>query len=836
MPTLDRRAFVPLAIELFLRQDYPNKELHILDDGTDPVGDLVPDDPAIRYERIPNRMALGDKRNLACELSEGTLIAHWDDDDWYASDRLWTQVAALEESQADINGLSSLLFYDPVAGQAWRYQYPTRQRRPWVAGSSLLYRRSFWAEHPFESVGTGEDTRFVWQSRSDMVSSIGDERLMVAMIHRRNTARKNTRGSRWSRVPVAEVESILGEDCDVIGNLSAEPLTAPRMRRESPGTTGIQQSTFSERGQTAAAQRTFEAFEGPLVSCIMPTHNRRTFVPFAIEYFLRQDYPRRELIVVDDGTDSVADLIPDDPSIRYVRLERPTSLGAKRNRACELAEGEVIVHWDDDDWSAPWRLSYQVSELLRTQSDVSGLRRVTFYDIAAQAAWEYTYPPSRAKPWVSGGTLCYTKSLWERNAFPQLSQGESTAFLWQTRNKKVHSLTNSSFYVAMIHDANSGRKNTAGSRWRRTNVSSVQALIGGDLDRYAGAGDTQPVRREELNRRPVRRPRSRSTPRTPRIDFLAEASHYVDHLVPIWDALDEPNRGRFMVPARVVPHARRRGLSPVVETHAPSGGPIAVAGYGDLMRVGGRPVVYVEHGAGQTYGNGHPAYSDGPGRDKVRLFISPSRTVAEQSLRTHPGAVAVAVGCPKLDRWLGGEPKARSNPPVVAISFHWECRFAPEARGAYEHYRSALPDLAGAFTVLGHGHPNLIRQIAPHYSQLGIEVVYDFEEVLERADVYVVDNSSTLFEFGATGRPVVVLNAPWYRRTVDHGLRFWDYADVGIQVDDPASLVSAVHDALLDPPAVARRRREVVDSVYESLDGSASVRAAAAIRSLLADR
>lgn len=46
------------------------------------------------------------------------------------------------------------------------------------------------------------------------------------------------------------------------------------------------------------------------ISCLMPTYNRRAFVPQAVDYFLRQDYPSRELIVVDDGTDPVEDLIP----------------------------------------------------------------------------------------------------------------------------------------------------------------------------------------------------------------------------------------------------------------------------------------------------------------------------------------------------------------------------------------------------------------------------------------------------------------------------------------------------------------------------------------------
>ncbi len=71
----------------------------------------------------------------------------------------------------------------------------------------------------------------------------------------------------------------------------------------------------------------------PLVSCIMPTADRRRFVPQAIRRFLGQDYPSRELVVLDDGADPVADLIPDDPKIRYIRIAAGRSLGEKCNLA-----------------------------------------------------------------------------------------------------------------------------------------------------------------------------------------------------------------------------------------------------------------------------------------------------------------------------------------------------------------------------------------------------------------------------------------------------------------------------------------------------------------------
>jgi len=57
--------------------------------------------------------------------------------------------------------------------------------------------------------------------------------------------------------------------------------------------------------------------------------------------------------------------VPNDPCIRYIRLSGQRSLGAKRNECVEACRGDLIMHWDDDDWMAPHRISYQVDALLR---------------------------------------------------------------------------------------------------------------------------------------------------------------------------------------------------------------------------------------------------------------------------------------------------------------------------------------------------------------------------------------------------------------------------------------------------------------------------------------
>ncbi len=221
----------------------------------------------------------------------------------------------------------------------------------------------------------------------------------------------------------------------------------------------------------------------PLVSCIMPTAGRRAFVPQALQYFLVQDYPARELIVVDDGADPVNDLIPEDPRVRYVHLPERLTIGAKRNAACEMARGSCIIHWDDDDWNAPWRLRYQVEHLLESDADLCGLHNPLFYSPQLDKAWQYVYPEG-GKPWVYGATLCYRKSFWSRWRFPEIDVGEDTRFVWQSPSAQILALSDPTFFVALVHSGNSSPKRTTGGRWQTYAVNAMHDLMGDSLTCY----------------------------------------------------------------------------------------------------------------------------------------------------------------------------------------------------------------------------------------------------------------------------------------------------------------------------------------------------------------
>lgn len=331
------------------------------------------------------------------------------------------------------------------------------------------------------------------------------------------------------------------------------------------------------------------------------------------------------------------------------------------------------------------------------------------------------------------------------------------------------------------------------------------------------------------------------------VDAYASLAHYADHLVPVWEALPAAGveRGTFWCEQRVAPRLRALGVDGRQGRPRRPRRVVLVAGAHDVWRVRGHVPVLVEHGAGQWYGPevADPGWSGGQRRDDVVLFLCPNEPSAARNRAAYPSTPSIVVGSPRAEALMALRTlTAFAVDPVVALSFHHPgIGKAPEAGWALRHYEAALPAVvaqlrAAGVEVLGHGHPRARRHFARLWHGLGVEHVECFDDVVRRADVYVVDNSSTAFEFAACGGPVVLLNCPAYRRDVDLWPRFWACADVGINVDDPADLVAGVLAALDDPPTVRAARRRAVAEVYPLLDGEAAARSAAAVAALVRER
>ena len=113
-PTFNRRPFIPFMIKCFEHQTYPKDRIEwiIIDDGTDPIEDLVKDIDQVKYFYYEEKMLLGKKRNLMHSKCSGDIIIYMDDDDYYPPERISHAVETLQANPTFlIAGSSEMHFY-----------------------------------------------------------------------------------------------------------------------------------------------------------------------------------------------------------------------------------------------------------------------------------------------------------------------------------------------------------------------------------------------------------------------------------------------------------------------------------------------------------------------------------------------------------------------------------------------------------------------------------------------------------------------------------------------------------------------------------------------------
>jgi glycosyltransferase involved in cell wall biosynthesis len=109
------------------------------------------------------------------------------------------------------------------------------------------------------------------------------------------------------------------------------------------------------------------------VSCLVVTKGRAKRIKLAVECYLRQTYSKKQLLILSQGerlanlqiASHLRSLGRDD--IHFFEVPQILSLGELRNLSVELATGEIVCQWDDDDIYHPKRLDTQYN-LLRSDS------------------------------------------------------------------------------------------------------------------------------------------------------------------------------------------------------------------------------------------------------------------------------------------------------------------------------------------------------------------------------------------------------------------------------------------------------------------------------------
>jgi len=165
-PTFDKRRHYHAAFyEIWRSQDYPWKDLWLMDDGgrPSPFFESVKEaDLDVHYTHYSGRrLTVGEKRNWLVAASHGAVIAHMDDDDWYAPNYISSMVERLRATDSDLVKLSRWRHVEPN-GKPILYDAEKRAvETRWGWGFSYVYRRYVATRVSFPHVDRGEDLAFI---------------------------------------------------------------------------------------------------------------------------------------------------------------------------------------------------------------------------------------------------------------------------------------------------------------------------------------------------------------------------------------------------------------------------------------------------------------------------------------------------------------------------------------------------------------------------------------------------------------------------------------------------------------------------------------------------
>ena len=209
-------------------------------------------------------------------------------------------------------------------------------------------------------------------------------------------------------------------------------------------------------------------------------------MPWLLWCFDRQDWPRRELVIVDSSSEPFQ--IAAREEVRLVTARPGTGIAKKRNLALEAAHGEIVTWFDDDDWQHPGKLTCLV-KALGEMAPYAGSCRGWFVNLMRLQCSPYQH---------SGSQIVFNSAGFRRDAVlplrfqENLRQASDTRWMLELatryRGKEVV-LKREDMFFWLCH-----RKNLSNSAERRRfsqNLEVLRKMIGseawGDTDEALNA-------------------------------------------------------------------------------------------------------------------------------------------------------------------------------------------------------------------------------------------------------------------------------------------------------------------------------------------------------------
>jgi len=201
----------------------------------------------------------------------------------------------------------------------------------------------------------------------------------------------------------------------------------------------------------------------PFVSVLTPTYNRRKFIPAAIAMYKAQLYPkdRMEWVIIDDGTDKVADLFAEAaktiPNIKYIPLETKLLIGQKRNMLNDNSRGDIMIAMDDDDYYPPERVSHAVHKFAQNPKIMlaGSSEMYLYFRVDGKVCVAGPYNPNHC----TNGTMCYRREYMLTHRYDETqTHAEEKSFLEDYKNPMIQ-LDPFKCILVMCHADNTFDKN-----------------------------------------------------------------------------------------------------------------------------------------------------------------------------------------------------------------------------------------------------------------------------------------------------------------------------------------------------------------------------------------
>lgn len=200
----------------------------------------------------------------------------------------------------------------------------------------------------------------------------------------------------------------------------------------------------------------------PKISILMPTYNRRKFIPFIIRNLKVQDYPHKnlQLVIYDDGEEPLLEdyntfkeaIKP--IKLKLIRDKKKQTIGYKRDSLIHQSNHNIVVFMDDDDIYQPTYISHSYHILKKNKAGCVGCDKMIFI-----------YPPYTNKDFyalnaahkslIHEATIMLHKSWYKKTkGFLHCSRAEALGITESCKLKTI-SLTNPYYtMVAVVHGDN----------------------------------------------------------------------------------------------------------------------------------------------------------------------------------------------------------------------------------------------------------------------------------------------------------------------------------------------------------------------------------------------